>query len=512
MAAEATGAALLAMADFMGDAAAGGAAEPGEAAGVKAGIKKLVWDASHSWLSTLDKSAELVQHVQRGAFGSCHLPGEKPLSPTTLARPSWQPKNGAQPAVSIAESYVDMHFDLGDGTFMCLVHGCASPLRKMSSSGGTVRFDNMLKHFRDQHPALIDTRDLASVQALAAAKPIVKATQGGARMQQQSLLQVLAAREKVPPVDAVLRLLIKRPDLSFSFVTSDAMRSFLSDMGIADVQLPSRRTLVRHLDVVYREELGRMMDYAQKLSKEDLLGGFVEQPGCGTMDTWTSRSRSPFCAFTWTIVGKDFKFVNLLLALKPHPHPHTAESYYRLFKRVSEEWRIKHFMIVTDSASNMIKSFASFFATDKILRLPCMCHKLNTFWTHSKMRRIAAAPAATGAGADERAPRETAAAGWAAAADEEVDAVPGLLPVPAAGGAGKRRAVTRRTVSKLTVSGTAFAQLRVFLAATVAGSSRLQYFHMCVGFKSREGKGCPANPPLPLAGSATNSSRRGGRG
>lgn len=80
MAAEATGAALLAMADFMGDAAAGGAAEPGEAAGVKAGAKKLVWDASHSWLSTLDKSAELVQHVQRGAFGSYHLPGEKPLS------------------------------------------------------------------------------------------------------------------------------------------------------------------------------------------------------------------------------------------------------------------------------------------------------------------------------------------------------------------------------------------------------------------------------------------------
>lgn len=120
--------------------------------------------------------------------------------------------------------------------------------------------------------------------------------------------------------------------------------------------LPSRRTVARRLDDVYKVEKKKMVDALEKAR-------WVS----ATADIWSSHKRA-FMGITVHFVDSDtLKMVSSALACRRFKGAHTGEAIgkmiYAIFKEFGIESKIQN--VVTDNASNFAKAFALFQAEDE---------------------------------------------------------------------------------------------------------------------------------------------------
>jgi len=95
-----------------------------------------------------------------------------------------------------------------------------------------------------------------------------------------------------------------------------------------------------------------------------------------TSDTWTSASGEPFLGLTIHFINSDWKLIDLSLALRHFPPPHTAEQYEELFGAILEENNLLEDHLLTtsaDSASTMI----CFADLSEFVHTRCIAHSLH---------------------------------------------------------------------------------------------------------------------------------------
>ena len=271
-----------------------------------------------------------------------------------------------------------------------------------------------------------------------------------------------------------------RPELSFRFVASDELRDFARELtGNAALQWVGRKKVVTTLDETFKAKEKEMKLLLLRLSVEHVGEERLRLYGSGTMDDWSTAAKANFCSFTWTGIADDgpggWEMLTILLDLIPHPHPHTAASYYELWKKVRDNWNVLMFIFTTDGAASMVKAFASMartgsFSKDRIMRLYCVAHAFNTVWVH------ACKQPGCSAGGDSMGGGGAALSGASGDAllkelEDEDEKKPGQ-PKRRRGSASATMHLVLPRTSPL---GKMIATARVFVVALTAGSSRLQY-------------------------------------
>jgi hypothetical protein len=76
-----------------------------------------------------------------------------------------------------------------------------------------------------------------------------------------------------------------------------------------------------------------------------------------TCDLWTSRSKQGFFAVTCHFITSSFEMIEVTLAIRYIPYPHTANAIQELLEEIIFEWKIqdKVFYCTTDNGFNMKK-------------------------------------------------------------------------------------------------------------------------------------------------------------
>jgi hypothetical protein len=127
---------------------------------------------------------------------------------------------------------------------------------------------------------------------------------------------------------------------------------------LPDVIVPSRRTLMRNMNELYKTEKKKLISKLQE----------VKYASC-TADLWSSHNRG--------FLGMTVHYVDLLtldrvshmLVCRRFEHTHTGQRIAQKIAEVLKEFGIRDKVVnfVTDNAANMVKAFSL---------LPGMCHKM----------------------------------------------------------------------------------------------------------------------------------------
>lgn len=307
-----------------------------------------VFDKADRWWLP-ENQAELLELLRRGAFGPPHPFGERAMVPSYAGRVGYVAKKGEAAAVTQTDSWADVYINIGGFTWLCLLHGCTDPFVKMSALNpqnpdSAVRFDSFWTHIERHHPNFhkIDVLELAAQRAArlpmpASFPPSLK------KSTQLSMFAALSGSGggRMSTTDAIVSLLVKRPELSFRFVASNELRDFVRSItGNEVLQWPSRDKIVDALDERFATKEKSVKELLQRLSVEDVDGKVLRLYGSGTMDDWSTVSRSNFVSFTWTGISEEWEMLTILMDLMPHPHPHTATSYYEHWLKVKDAWKV----------------------------------------------------------------------------------------------------------------------------------------------------------------------------
>ena len=126
---------------------------------------------------------------------------------------------------------------------------------------------------------------------------------------------------------------------------------------LPDVTLPSRRTLMRNMNELYKTEKKKLISELQK----------VKYVSC-TADLWSSHNRG-FLGMTVHYVDlQTLDRVSHTLVCRRFEHTHTGKRIAQKIAEVLKEFGITDKVVnfVTDNAANMVKAFSL---------LPDMCHE-----------------------------------------------------------------------------------------------------------------------------------------
>lgn len=236
-----------------------------------------------------------------------------------------------------------------DGDCVCLVVDADGSSCEKKLSG---RFGGNLKtHLQKAHPDIFqevveddsssaagstDSGSLSQSKLWSFVKKTTKYKPGG--------------REDVEKTEG-LALLLGGTNIPKSIVENSLFKLYSSRMD-PQYEVPSRAKITRKICHL-RLDLDRRMKLA--LSRASRIAIAV--------DLWTKKDMTPFIGITAHFYDPGAKRrLNCTLAVKPFPHPHTAELIYDKVNEILAYWEIdfdKVFRVLTDNASNMIKAFRS---------------------------------------------------------------------------------------------------------------------------------------------------------
>lgn len=140
-------------------------------------------------------------------------------------------------------------------------------------------------------------------------------------------------------------------------VERTGLKKFSSTV-LSDVIMPSRRTLMRNMNELYKTEKKKLISKLQEVK-------YVSR----TADLWSSHNRG--------FLGMTVHYVDLLtldrvshtLICRRFEHRHTGQRIAQKIAEVLKEFGITDKVVnfITDNAANMVKAFSF---------LPGMCHKM----------------------------------------------------------------------------------------------------------------------------------------
>lgn len=361
----------------------------------------------------------VAAHVGQYEGHAYHDRGTRPSAPSLL-RPR------IIEATTLKELYKDTYFELPHyDVYICLVIGCPRRVVSMHrDKAKNIVFANFLSHLRNNHKWEIPGEAAALKEDAAKPAPLV-------RMLQLSSDQV---------ADALIDFLCARPDCSFRLLASDDMRQLLAAVlrkKPEDIAFPARNTLMAKLRGRFGGKMERVVASMKALcgvpltpqesavlgvpSKspangnasaadsvaaaegdadiidDDLTGddfgevdgvgtawGSDDRPlalwGAATMDGWSTRAMRPFVGITYHLVDEGFQQHSIVLGLRPFPHPHSGDAYYKALARTLKRYGLRTPFVTTDNCSVMEKAFNG----KNMLRFPCFAHKTHTMWEHAK--------------------------------------------------------------------------------------------------------------------------------
>jgi len=148
--------------------------------------------------------------------------------------------------------------------------------------------------------------------------------------------------------NAALRSMFLEDMMPMATVERTGFQKFCATV-LPDVTLPSRRTLMRNMNELYKSEKKELIDEMQK----------VQFVSC-TADPWSSHNRG--------FLGMTVHYVDILtlarvshtLICRRFQHSHTGQRIAQKIAEVLKEFRITDKVVnfVSDNASNMVKAFS----------------------------------------------------------------------------------------------------------------------------------------------------------
>ena len=136
---------------------------------------------------------------------------------------------------------------------------------------------------------------------------------------------------------------IVKTDQSFSIVDNEHFKDYANYLK-SDVDIPSRRTVMRRLEEIYNQKKQEMKERLNGLNSKFSI----------TCDVWTSKNQLSFFGFTVHYIDDDWQMKEELLAFKYLQGDHDGKSLSIAFIEVLEDFAIadRLLAVTADNASN----------------------------------------------------------------------------------------------------------------------------------------------------------------